>query len=55
MNFLQLAWLTASIGTVTGAVGVGLENEENVRQTTYGYRQRQRYKILEEQKEEAED
>ncbi len=55
MNFLQLAWLTASIGTVTGAVGVGLENEENVRQTTYGYRQRQRYKILEKQKEEAED
>lgn len=53
MNFLQLAWLTASVGTITGAVGVGLENEENVRSATYGYRQRERYRILEEQKEET--
>lgn len=53
INFLQLAWLTASIGTVTGAVGVGLENEENVRRATYGYRQRERYRILEEQREET--
>ncbi len=54
MNFLQLAWLTASIGTVTGAVGVGLENEENVRRATYGYRQRERYRILEENREKEE-
>lgn len=54
LNYLQLAWMTASVGTVTGAVGVGLEDEENVRHTTYGYRQRSRYDVLKKAREEAE-
>lgn len=54
-NYLQTAWMTASVGTITGAVGVGLEDEENVRQSTYGYRQRERYKILEQEKERREE
>jgi len=53
-NFLQLAWMTASVGTLTGGVGVGLEDEENVRHTTYGFRQRERYNILKERREEEE-
>jgi hypothetical protein len=55
MNYLQLAWMTASIGTVTGAVGVGLEDEETVRNTTYGYRQRARYQVLKREREKAEE
>lgn len=55
LDYLQLAWMTASVGTVTGAVGVGLENEENVRNTTYGYRQRSRYDALEQAREEAKE
>lgn len=52
MNYLQVAWITASVGTITGAVGVGLENEEDVRSTTYGYRQRARYRQMQRRKEE---
>lgn len=55
INYIQLAWLTTSVGTVTGAVGVGLEEEESVRQATYGHRQRQRYEQMQEQKEEEEE
>jgi len=55
LNYLQLSWMTASVGTITGAVGVGLEDEENVRQSTYGYRQQQRYEIIEEKREEEEE
>jgi hypothetical protein len=51
-NYLHLSWIAASVGTITGAIGVGLEDEENVRQTTYGYRQRERYRLLEEEEEE---
>ena len=54
-NYLQLAWMTTSVGTLTGAIGVGLENEENVRQTTYGYRQRSRYGALKSAREEAKE
>jgi len=53
-NYLQLAWMTASVGTITGAVGVGLEDEKNVRYATYGHRQHERYEILEEKRQEEE-
>lgn len=55
LNYLQLAWMTASVGTITGAVGVGLEDEENVRHTTYGYRQQARYDVLKSEREKAEE
>lgn len=51
-NFLQVAWITASVGTITGAVGVGLENEQKVRSTTYGHRQRARYQQMQKRKQE---
>ncbi|WP_069464854.1 hypothetical protein [Actinacidiphila rubida] len=39
--YLSLAWFITSMGTVGGALGVGLEDEDAVRQAAYGERQRQ--------------
>ena len=38
--YLSLAWFIASMGTVGGALGAGLEDEHVVRQAAYGERQR---------------
>lgn len=41
---LILAWMATSLATVAGALGAGLENEDTVREATYGYRQERRQK-----------
>jgi uncharacterized membrane protein YidH (DUF202 family) len=41
-DYLTLAWLSTSLGTVAGALGSSFDNEQAVRQATYGRRQRER-------------
>ncbi|WP_034289858.1 hypothetical protein [Amycolatopsis benzoatilytica] len=41
-SYLNLVWLCSSVGIVAGALGSSLEDEETVRNATYGRRERER-------------
>jgi hypothetical protein len=44
INYLKIAWVTASVATIAGAVGAGLEDSDEVRNATFGWRQSNRWK-----------
>lgn len=41
-NYLNIAWLSAAMGTVAGALGSGFDSDDALRKTTHGQRERQR-------------
>lgn len=46
VQYLRVAWAAASLSTIVSAIGAGLANEDLVRNITYGYRQRERNKQM---------
>src|SRR5699024_2063379 len=46
VNYMRAAWASASISIIVSAIGAGLEDEELVRNITYGYRQKRRYEEM---------
>ncbi|ARD75415.1 5,10-methylene-tetrahydrofolate dehydrogenase [Staphylococcus xylosus] len=52
ITYINLAWFATSISTVAGAIGAGLNNEAQILESTYGYRQKQRYKKMNEDENE---
>lgn len=43
-NYVDIAWLSASMGTVAGALGSNFDNETDLRNLTHGRRQSMRYR-----------
>lgn len=39
INYVRIAWVTASVATIAGAIGAGLEDTDEVRNATFGWRQ----------------
>jgi hypothetical protein len=55
LTYAKAAWVAASVGTLAGAIGVGLENTEAVRRATFGWRQHRRHEEYLEQTREERD
>lgn len=47
VSFARIAWITASVATIAGAVGAGLEDTDAVREATFGWRQHHRFQQFE--------
>lgn len=53
-NYLYLAWLATSMGTVAGAVGSSADSYSDILAATYGYRERGRRRREEDREQEIE-
>lgn len=42
MFYVEVAWFAASLSTVVGAIGAGVQDKSLIKKSTYGYRQRYR-------------
>lgn len=42
MSYVNIAWMGASVATIAGAIGAGLEDTDAVREATYSWRQQRR-------------
>ncbi|UOQ84028.1 hypothetical protein [Gracilibacillus salinarum] len=54
-HYFLIAWMATNVSTFIGALGSSLEKEEVVLSGTYGYRQRQRYELIKEDKEKQKE
>jgi hypothetical protein len=43
-GYVTIGLMASALGTVAGAVGSGLEDDETVRRATYGYREQERWR-----------
>lgn len=46
LNYLDLSWLAASLGTLAGALGANFDSDEDVRKATYSRRWHERRKMF---------
>lgn len=52
LNYVTATWVTASVATLAGALGAGLEDTERVRQATFSWRMQRRFEEYEAAREE---
>lgn len=52
--YFRLVWLITSLGTIAGAIGTGVENEDKIRDITYSYRHKQRNYQIQKEREDYE-
>lgn len=50
IHYARVAWIEASISIIVSAMGAGLEDDNLVREVTYGYRQNRRYQEIQQNK-----
>lgn len=50
-DYLVLSWLSASLGTVAGALGSSAEDDEDIKRATFGHREWERRKVRSETNE----
>lgn len=55
MNYFDIAWLSAALGTVAGSLGASFDSDADIRQLTHGRRERQREYVKDEPDEEFSD